>query len=186
MIDMGFNAWRAAGDMREWALDQCSAVEAELDSGDLGDATLAWMMGAAQADPFAMMWRRRSQHVGELSVHVVEGEVQVVRGHDHRCLGGGDASRACAPPCRAGGREHRGPDDEDSGHDRRPPQPDRSRTVAEGLMPPPHREPRNALLSPVLDGGVPVVHRLTLRPIPVNASGVDGLSTQIPRMFTTC
>ncbi|MEV0811113.1 hypothetical protein [Micromonospora sp. NPDC050200] len=39
-------AWRAAAEMREWALEHCGAVEAELDAGELGDATLAWMMGA--------------------------------------------------------------------------------------------------------------------------------------------
>lgn len=44
-------AWRAAADMRDWALAQCTAVEAELDSGDLGDATLTWMMGAVLGLP---------------------------------------------------------------------------------------------------------------------------------------
>ncbi|GAB1646853.1 hypothetical protein [Krasilnikovia sp. MM14-A1259] len=44
-------AWRAAADMREWALAQCAAVEAELDSGDLGDATVAWMMSSALGLP---------------------------------------------------------------------------------------------------------------------------------------
>ncbi|WP_432830541.1 hypothetical protein [Dactylosporangium sp. CA-092794] len=40
-------AWRAAADMRAWALGECAAVEAELDSGALGDATVRWMLAAA-------------------------------------------------------------------------------------------------------------------------------------------
>lgn len=44
-------AWQAAAAMREWALAQCAAVEAELDSGELGDATTDWMMGAALGLP---------------------------------------------------------------------------------------------------------------------------------------
>jgi hypothetical protein len=36
-------AWRAAADMREWALAQCADVEAELNSGELGEATLVWI-----------------------------------------------------------------------------------------------------------------------------------------------
>ena len=39
--------WHAAAQMRTWALAQCDAVEAELDTGQLGEATLAWMAGAA-------------------------------------------------------------------------------------------------------------------------------------------
>lgn len=39
-------AWRATAEMREWALAQCAAVEAELDAGALGDATKAWTTGA--------------------------------------------------------------------------------------------------------------------------------------------
>ncbi|MEU4476460.1 hypothetical protein AB0F68_00045 [Micromonospora sp. NPDC023966] len=44
-------AWRAAADMRDWALAQCTAVEVDLNSGDLGDATLTWMMGAVLGLP---------------------------------------------------------------------------------------------------------------------------------------
>jgi hypothetical protein len=39
-------AWHAADDMRVWALRLCKAVEAELDSGRPGEATVEWMLGA--------------------------------------------------------------------------------------------------------------------------------------------
>jgi hypothetical protein len=39
-------AWQAAGEMRQWALALCEAVEAELDAGTPGDAAKAWMTGA--------------------------------------------------------------------------------------------------------------------------------------------
>lgn len=39
-------AWRAAAEMRQWALDRCRTVEAELDTGVLGEATVAWIRDA--------------------------------------------------------------------------------------------------------------------------------------------
>jgi len=44
-------AWRSEADMREWSLARCVAVEAELDAGDLGDATLAWLMDSVLGLP---------------------------------------------------------------------------------------------------------------------------------------
>jgi hypothetical protein len=38
-------AWQAAAQMRTWALTLCAAVEAELDTGQLGAATMDWMLG---------------------------------------------------------------------------------------------------------------------------------------------
>lgn len=41
------DAWEVSGATREWALDLCARVEAELEAGELGDAALAWLMGRA-------------------------------------------------------------------------------------------------------------------------------------------
>ncbi|MEU8789756.1 hypothetical protein [Streptomyces sp. NPDC048643] len=37
--------WRTAQQVREWALDLCKRVEAELDDGQLGDAATLWLFG---------------------------------------------------------------------------------------------------------------------------------------------
>ncbi|MFJ1589141.1 hypothetical protein ACIOD0_02650 [Kitasatospora albolonga] len=39
------DAWDASGASREWALDLCSRIEAELKAGELGDAAYEWLMG---------------------------------------------------------------------------------------------------------------------------------------------
>ncbi|MGW3312084.1 hypothetical protein ACWDG9_36500 [Streptomyces sp. NPDC001073] len=38
-------SWRTAEQVREWALDLCERVEAELDDGQLGDAVTLWLLG---------------------------------------------------------------------------------------------------------------------------------------------
>ncbi|GAA1028162.1 hypothetical protein GCM10009557_12210 [Virgisporangium ochraceum] len=45
-LDLLRAALQAAKEMYEWAEAQCAAVEAELDSGELGEATTAWMTHA--------------------------------------------------------------------------------------------------------------------------------------------
>ncbi|MFJ2211709.1 hypothetical protein ACIQVO_03365 [Streptomyces sp. NPDC101062] len=39
------DAWAASGASREWTLDLCSRIEAELKAGQLGDAAYEWLMG---------------------------------------------------------------------------------------------------------------------------------------------
>ncbi|MEV3871630.1 hypothetical protein [Streptomyces sp. NPDC049906] len=38
------DAWAASGATREWALNLCSRIEAELEAGELGDAAFEWLM----------------------------------------------------------------------------------------------------------------------------------------------
>ncbi|MFZ4139108.1 hypothetical protein [Streptomyces koyangensis] len=44
-----------SGTTREWALDLCARVEAELEAGELGDAALAWLMSRTFVSGLVLM-----------------------------------------------------------------------------------------------------------------------------------
>ncbi|SCD47233.1 hypothetical protein GA0115237_1022101 [Streptomyces sp. ScaeMP-6W] len=55
-------AWEVSGTTREWALDLCARVEAELEAGELGDAALAWLMGRAFVSGLVLMAQVGDRH----------------------------------------------------------------------------------------------------------------------------
>ncbi|MEV5677948.1 hypothetical protein [Streptomyces sp. NPDC052179] len=55
-------AWEVSGATREWTLDLCARVEAELEAGELGDAALAWLMGRAFVSGLVLMAQVGDRH----------------------------------------------------------------------------------------------------------------------------
>ncbi|WP_435600762.1 hypothetical protein [Streptomyces sp. C10-9-1] len=56
------DAWEVSGATRDWALNLCARVEAELDAGELGDAALAWLMGRAFVSGLVLMAQVGDHH----------------------------------------------------------------------------------------------------------------------------
>ncbi|MEW1547842.1 hypothetical protein [Streptomyces tsukubensis] len=56
------DAWEVSGATREWALDLCVRVEAELGAGELGDAAFAWLMGRAFVSGMVLMAQVGDRH----------------------------------------------------------------------------------------------------------------------------
>ncbi|WP_299538724.1 hypothetical protein [uncultured Streptomyces sp.] len=56
------DAWEVGGATRGWALDLCARVETELEAGELGDATLTWLMGSAFMSGLVLMAQVGDRH----------------------------------------------------------------------------------------------------------------------------
>ncbi|MEU9203395.1 hypothetical protein [Streptomyces sp. NPDC048332] len=55
-------AWEVSGATREWALDLCARVEAELGAGELGGAAFAWLMARAFVSGMVLMAQLGDRH----------------------------------------------------------------------------------------------------------------------------